>query len=203
MIIVVGPSGATGPTGVQGLQGPRGSTGVHGATGPTGSIGAQGSRGITGATGPTGVRGDANPLAFFTGAYWNPTYPYADALNSLVPDKTINFGPVPFNTGTYLFHFEIQVGWNANGGDTSGDLLITQNIGGSEIGLKAIPFAKLTRNVGTVTYGTVESYSIWTTLDVTQGLSMYLKGNQNLLIGAQCVVFNPPAYTITSPGFIN
>jgi hypothetical protein len=201
--VVAGPQGPTGPTGPQGPVGPRGFTGVTGQSGVQGVQGPQGLRGVTGPQGATGIAGDANPLAFFTGAYWNPVYPYADALNALTAEKIINFGAVPFNSGTYLFHFEIQVAWNANGGDTSGDLFITQNIGEGEIGLKAIPFAKLTRNVGNVVYGTVESYSIWATLDITQGLSLYLKGNQQLLIGAQCVVFNLPSYTITSPGFIN
>lgn len=207
--VVAGPQGMTGPIGPTGPIGLRGSTGPAGVPGPTGVQGNIGLKGDQGATGVTGSPGSSNPLALFTGAFWSPSYPYSDQLNALVGDKIIDFGTIPFETGEYLFHLEMQVGWNGNpaGQNVKNGYCFIGNTLYDPDGPGTIrKFYWAAEKLGSFgyTYGDVHSYSHWFTGNINQGSNLYLQCNAEFyLLGAQLCVFNLPSYTITSPGFIN
>ena len=196
----MGPSGPLGPTGPQGLRGFSGATGA-GVTGPQGPIGLQG---ITGATGATGMAGTSPILALFTGYQWNPNQPYTNALLQLSDQRLINMGAVPFSSGTYLFHVEMQLGWTGNGVNLQGGDIWLQN--GLANTVATFKWARIrpTTALTNDNYGTVCSYGHWVQAEVTQGNALYLNsGSDVFLLGAQITAYAAPANVIPSPGFVN
>ena len=199
----VGPSGATGPRGFDGSEGPFGPTGPRGATGP---IGPNGQNGGLGSTGATGVSGTGQPLAFFTGAKWEPPEPYSDAILSPGSQRLLVMGNIPFSDGTYLMHLEMQVIWNggaAGPNNVSGDLFVRQRASISYFeDIIAIRTGRIKTGTNGFGYGTIESYSLQFRASLKQGYSIELQcGTQYFLAGAQLTVFNMPPYVIVSPGF--
>lgn len=196
----MGPSGPAGPTGPQGLRGFSGATGA-GQTGPQGPIGLQG---VTGITGATGVAGTSPILALFTGYRWNPNTPYTNALLELADQRLINMGAIPFSTGTYLFHVEMQLGWTGNGVESqSGDVWLQNGLANTVATFKWArlrPTSALTND----NYGTVSSYGHWVQAAVTQFNNLILNsGDDVFLLGAQITAYAAPANVIISPGFTN
>lgn len=196
--IVAGPVGPTGATGARGPSG-YGVSGATGPTGPTGPAGLQGAQGATGAVGATGPSGP--PLAFFTGALWNPTNAASDIVNAQ-GSKTIDFGAVPFSTGVYLCSLKTQIAWN--GGATGAmDLLGQLNFMCGTTVLEELKWGLSKTGSTGYQYGSACSYDFWFRATLTQAQNLYLKANsQCYLMGAQLSVFTDPTYVITSPGFI-
>lgn len=193
----VGPTGPMGPTGPQGF-GPTGPTGATGPQGVPGPVGASGSPGATGATGVSGA-----PVAIFPGVLWNPSVPTDDIVGA-VGGRVLDFGVVPFPSGSYLFSLKIQLAWNAGA------------IGGNNVNTKAdfmdgttvlpipIPFGRSKSESAGYQYGAAESYDLWFVATVTNNNHLYLKAAADYyLLGAQLVAFPLPGYLVTSPGFIS
>ena len=204
--IVAGPQGPSGSTGATGIIGPRGATGPSGMQGPQGVQGVIGLMGMTGATGVQGIEGIGRPLAFYTGARWNPTYPYSNELNALVGNRILNLGVTPFNSGEFLFHLDMQIGWNGNPSgqnQKNGFCWIGEVMYAPDQAISTFPWARLKNGGSGFNYGEVESYSHWFTGTVTQGNSLYLQCTEEFyLLGAQLTAFYLPSYTINSPGFV-
>jgi hypothetical protein len=211
--VVAGPQGATGATGPQGAQGFRGATGAtgaQGATGPQGSIGITGPQGSTGIQGPTGVQ---SMVGFFSGAIWDPSTPPGQKLTNLSDAKAIDFGQIGFASGTYLFHLEMQIGWagNLNAGGGGYQPYLNGNAwfsSGTAFGTAALLqnfwWGRASTNVGTVNYGSAQSYGHWFVATVNQGDNLFLgTGSDWFLLGAQLSAFIIPPYNVTSPGFIS
>lgn len=170
-----------------------------GSTGPQGTIGLQGATGIAGPTGPAGT---SAILAFFTGYFWSPAMPYTNAINSLTANKILDFGTVPFASGEYLFHIEMQIGWNpgAGGANSLNGSVDFCNGLGNPVG--SFRWGRMKTGSNGHGYGEVESYGHWLKASVTQGNNLYLQTSGDFyLIGAQLSVLNLPTFVITSPGF--
>lgn len=201
--VVAGPQGPTGPTGATGqtgIAGPSGPTGPIGPTGPQGSIGLKGD---TGATGMTGPAGSSAPVAIFTGKIWEPVYPYSTELAAYNNARaTINLGNVPFASGQYLFHLEVQIGWNGNPSgqnQRNGWLWISQIEANASTGYMAKwNWARIKNGGSGFNYGEVESYSHQFIATVAQGQNIYVETTDDgpFLLGAQLTVFNVPSYVI-------
>lgn len=195
--IVAGPVGPTGPTGPAGpagfgVTGPTGATGLQGTPGPAGATGATGV-GLTGLSGP--------PVAFFTGAIWDPPVP-TDGITALQGSRVIDFGPVGFLSGNYLFSLKMQVGWNAgavgpnnlNGWVDFMDGTTTRNY---------FQWGRSKSEAAGYQYGVAQGYDFWFIAYITNGQNVRLvASDQFYLLGAQLVAFSLPENIITSPGFI-
>lgn len=196
--IVAGPIGPTGPTGPQGPSG-YGVSGATGPTGPTGPAGLQGAQGATGAVGATGPSGP--PLAFFTGSIWNPTDAPDDIVNAQ-GNRTIDFGAVPFASGTYLISLKAQIAWNA-GAEGAGELLGQLNFMGGATVLQELKWGLSKTGSSGYQYGSACSWDFYFRVTLTNAQNLYLKASQQCyLLGAQLTVFADPTHIITSPGFI-
>jgi hypothetical protein len=197
--IVAGPQGPSGPSGPTGPQGLYGSTGPIGSTGPTGPQGANGLQGLQGATGPQGVAGAQSMICFFQGRIWNPAYPYTTAIDSLAGGQTIVLGNIPFATGPYILHVEMQIGWNGstaankNGtatfycGATSNPANVIRQFqwGSNKIGGDGYD------------YGTVQSYSHWFLCTLYQGQPLTLVASSGMfVVGVQVAAFIVPPYML-------
>jgi len=196
--IVAGPVGPTGPTGPAGPI----SYGVTGPTGPTGPQGVPGAIGLIGASGPTGPAGtNGAPIGFFTGVLWAPAVP-TDDLVALVGGKTLDFGTVPFASGSYLFSLKMQIGWNAgavgpNNLNGSAQLLDNTTV------LETVQWGRAKSEASGYQYADAQSLDFWFLATVTSGNNLYLKASsQFYLLGAQLTAFPLPSNIITSPGFI-
>ena len=143
-------------------------------------------------------------LAFFSGAIWTPSFPYSSAVNNLPYGVTVDFGIVPFSSGQYLFHVEMQIGWNgAVGGTRDGDFFLIAGNSPSDAAQFGFKWGSLRLGGSGFDYGTVQSYGHWLMATAIQGQHLYLRANdQAMLLGAQLAVFNPPPYMITSPGYV-
>jgi hypothetical protein len=191
----VGPTGATGPQGVAGF-GVTGPTGPSGLTGQPGPIGANGQTGATGASGPSG-----QPIALFTGAIWDPANAATD-LTTLAGSRVLDFGVVPFDSGTYLFSLKMQIGWNA-GAVGPNDLNGSVDFMDGTTLRKTLKWGRSKTGESGYQYGVAEGYDFWFMADVTNGQNLKLiASSQFYLLGAQLVALPAPLNTITSPGFI-
>lgn len=189
----VGPTGATGPTGPAGY----GVTGPTGPTGPTGQPGPIGSQGVTGATGVAGVNGP--PIAFFTGVQWESTDPAADVA-ALQGGRTINLGPNPLPTGTYLLALTIQHGWPPSGTDGFNAYSGFAYLMANDAIFETLPWAATPPRE----MGNAQGMPYFFRATLTLGDNLYLKASPNFyLLGAQLAVFQDPTNVITSPGFIS
>ena len=134
--IVAGPQGPTGPQGPQGLIGPTGPVGVAGPSGATGPLGPIGLVGQTGPVGPTGPIGSSAPVAFFSGFKWGPAAPYHNGIiGGIAQNLLMSLGAIPFATGQYLVHLNVQLVWNSQTNGTSywdGNLYLNQRFGLTE-----------------------------------------------------------------------
>lgn len=198
-LIVSGPPGATGPSGPAGatVVGATGSTGPSGAQGVPGPIGAQGAAGVTGAIGSSGP-----PFAFFSGALWSNTVTQSADVSNPVYGQSLNFGTVPFASGTYILvlaarcsnYAAANVGNIARNGEL--DLLCGQTV------IQQIPTA-FDSNLGTGSLGFDYGITRIFQATLTMGQVLYLNANQfTNLLEATLLVFAIPANVITSPGFI-
>lgn len=206
--VVAGPQGPTGPTGPQGLIGPTGPSGADGPSGATGPLGPPGIQGPVGATGIQGPQGNVAVLAFFSGAVWNPGYPYSSIFDGLTQQVVIDFGVVPFATGTYLFHLESQLAWSGvpNGSFTRNGTLSFWDgeVNGAGSKRRQFEWAMIKQGGSGFGYGDVHGYGHWFTAEVTQNNHLYLEaGVETYLLGAQLAVFNMPQYPVPSPGYQN
>lgn len=206
--VVAGPVGSTGPTGPTGPIGPMGATGLLGATGATGPMGPNGI-GVQGPTGATGPNGVISMVGHFTGSQWSPSFPYTDVLLSgLVDGKILDFGSIPFSSGHYVIHLEVQVAWNGAALPIlSGNYYLQHGPDPTTAGLpenllKAFQWASYRNPPSNPLYAGVESYSHWVVADLNQGDHLYIKAGGIYLLGAQLSVFTTPNI-VTSPGFIN
>ena len=206
--VVAGPQGATGPTGAQGATGLRGVSGPVGPQGITGPQGPIGLKGDTGATGQTGPAGSSAPVAFFVGQFWSPSNdtPYSSQLVSYSNARTtFNMGNVPFASGQYLFHLDIQIGWNGNPAgqnQRNGWLWISQIEANDQTGYIAkFPWARIKNGGAGYNYGEVESYSHQFIGTLAQGQNLFVEGSDDgpFLLGAQLTIFNVPDYVINMP----
>lgn len=191
----VGPTGATGPSGPAGfgVTGPTGPSGAQGIPGPIGSNGA------TGATGPSGASGA--PIAFFTGAYWDPTVATAD-LAALQGARVLDFGTVNFNSGNYLFSLKMQIGWNG-GAVGPNDLNGSVDFMDGTTLRQTFKWGRSKSEASGYQYGVAQSYDFWFITTVTNGQDLRLNcSSQFYLLGAQLTAFPVPTNIITSPGFI-
>lgn len=200
--IVQGPQGSTGPTGPTGPIGPYGPTGASGLMGPTGPFGPQGN---TGSTGPAGVTGPVNNslIAFFTGHKWSPSYPYTDVINAGLGDfKTIDFGAIPFPSGNYLYHIQIQTAFNNHIANFNGNFIVST---GSSPGQTTLQQFQTCQEgiIPNVNFGIPYVYDQWFTNNVNQGDHIYIQGGGAYLLASTLTVFSIPQYVITSPGFIS
>ena len=196
--IVAGPMGPTGPTGPEGPSG----FGVTGPTGPTGPQGDPGPIGLIGASGPTGPAGtNGAPIGFFTGVIWNPTTP-TDDLVALVGSRTLDFGAVPFASGSYLFSLKMQIGWNA-GAVGPNNLNGTVQLFDNTTSLQTLSWGRAKSEASGYQYADAQSLDFWFLGTITNGNNLYLKASsQFYLLGAQLTAFQLPTNIITSPGFI-
>lgn len=195
--VVAGPMGPTGPSGPTGPNGAVGVTGPSGATGATGPLGPIGLQGITGATGVQGPSGASSLVAFYHGIVWGPTGPATTAIANLVDQLTIDFGAVPFTTGYYLFHLEMQIGWNAGASGANDRNGFFTFLDGADP-RQGVTWGRLKSGSTGHGYGTVESYSLDFVTIVTQGNHLFLKAAaESYLVGAQLTVFQVPPYEIT------
>ncbi len=196
--IVAGPVGPTGPTGPEGPSG----FGVTGPEGPTGPQGVPGAIGLIGASGPTGPAGtNGAPIGFFTGVIWNPAVPTTE-LAALVGARTLDFGAVPFASGSYLFSLKMQIGWNAGAvgpNNLNGTAMLLDNT----TVLQTVSWGRAKSEADGYQYADVQSLDFWFLATVTAGNSLYLKASaQFYLLGAQLTAFQLPTNIISSPGFI-
>lgn len=191
----VGPTGATGPAGPAGfgVTGPTGATGAQGIPGPIGA------NGQTGATGPAGASGA--PIAFFTGAVWNPDNAAAD-LAVLAGSRVLDFGTVNFASGTYLFSLKMQIGWNGGAigpNDLNGNVKFLDGVTLRQ----TFKWGRSKSEAAGYQYGVAEAYDFWFIADITNGNNLKLTASdQFYLLGAQLAVFPQATNVITSPGFI-
>lgn len=191
----VGPTGATGPSGPAGF-GVTGPTGPSGAQGIPGPIGSNGQTGATGATGPSG-----EPTGYFTGYIWNPSVA-TDDLTNLSGSRVIDFGQVPFATGTYLLSLKMQLGWNGGAVGPNNLNGHVDFMDGATV-RQTFKWGRSKSEAAGYQYGVAQGYDFWFMADVTNGQSLRLvASDQFYLLGAQLVAFPLPANIITSPGFI-
>ena len=217
--IVTGPQGPVGKSAYQvwldqGNEGTeldfldslQGTNGLNGEIGPAGATGPKGDTGETGATGATGAAGTARPVAFFTGAQWNPNPPYSGAVTSLMDQRLLQFGAIPFPTGRYLAKLSMQIGWNAGASGANvreGTAWLEQNesVGVFE-GLMEFTWARQKTGTSGYGYGTAMSFDFDQIVNLRNGWTITLKcGAAFYLIGAQLTIFAEPEYIISSPGF--
>ena len=217
--IVTGPQGPVGKSAYQvwldqGNEGTeldfldslQGTNGLNGEIGPAGATGPKGDTGETGATGATGAAGTARPVAFFTGAQWNPNPPYSGAVTSLMDQRLLQFGAIPFPTGRYLAKLSMQIGWNAgaagpNVREGNAWLIHRESISTWQELMK-FTWAREKSGDHGHGYGTVQSFDFDQIVDLTNGWSLELKcGAAFYLVGAQLTIFAQPEYIISSPGF--
>lgn len=206
-VIVAGPPGATGSVGPQGLPGPgfTGATGLQGPTGANGPIGPS----FSGPTGPSGAAG-MGVLGFFTGVIWAPDQanpssptPYSDdILNNSVPGKVLDFGVVPFASGTYLCLLIPQIDWLFTTTGNAG-LNGTLNFLDGGTSRQQIGFGATQQGGTGPMLGVIEGYSHAFAAQITSGNHLYLAAaGQVYLKGGQLIVIAAPT-VITSPGFTN
>jgi hypothetical protein len=201
--IVGGPQGATGPTGPIGPQGIAGPTGATGLLGPTGPFGPQGFVGGTGVQGPTGPA-DTSVIAFFTGAQWEPSFPFSNVINAGMSfNQTIDFGQWPAASGTFLFELFMQIAWKSHGLPTDGTFIFS---------VGAFPNSNI-QNVfqwacsgnataSTTNLGTAQGFPFSFQATLNQGDHLYVNATSCYLLGAQLVALRNPPYVVVSPGFI-
>ena len=194
--VVAGPVGPPGATGPQGYDGQNGASGPSGPTGATGPLGAQGFAGPQGATGATGPNGVVSVIGYFSGAKWTPAAPYNTALNAVPYNRTLNFGIVPFASGNYLCHLDIQLGASGLSGNALNGTLGFYN-GPTDV--IDIPWAQ---NVNGGNNGWSHGYPHDFICTLTQGATLFLRSTgQVYLLGAQLIVMPVPSYNVISPGF--
>ncbi len=201
----VGPTGPSGPTGPTGDEGPTGATGIQGATGPLGPIGLTGQ---TGVQGPTGPAGSFAPVAFFPGFRWSPAAPYATQLLAIQQALLLPLGAIPFASGTYLCHLEMQIAWAQNSpgiSSKSGDMFVRQRFdAGTFEDIYNPKWADVNQDSGRSGAGTLQSYSFQFQANLKQFWSIELQaGNDFYIVGGQLTVFNLPSFVIApgaSPG---
>ena len=217
-IIVAGPQGADGKsayqvwidagnvgTELQFLDSLQGTNGTNGATGPTGLTGAKGNTGTQGATGAVGL---GSTVGYFTGAQWNPSYPYTNGIIGLTDQRLLSFGTIPFATGRYLLQLNMQIGWNGAAAGTSSQSgnawLIHRESPSSWQEVMEFFWARNKQGTSGYAYGTVQGYAHSAIVDLVQGRSLELKcGADFFLVGGQLSVFVCPNYIINSAGFVD
>ena len=199
-LIVAGPIGATGPSGAAGasVQGATGPTGPSGSQGVPGPIGPQGASGATGAPGSGGA-----PFAFFSGALWSNTVSQANDVQNPTYGRSLNFGTIPFASGSYIFVLIARVANAVAAGAGSVALNGEIDLLNGQAVVQAIPTA-FTSNLGpsgAIAFDKTVSRIFQAT--VTNGNVLYLTANQYAaLLEATLLVFPLATNMIPSPGFI-
>ena len=133
-------------------------------------------------------------IGFFPGVIWDPTGPYTTALANLTDQLTLNLGAIPFASGEYLLHVELQIGWNpgANGANTRNGAFVLYDGTNAR---QAFKWGRMKTGSTGHGYGTAQSYSFWLTTLLTQGNDLKIVAStEAYLLGGQVSAFSIPPY---------
>jgi hypothetical protein len=158
--------------------------------------------GQTGPSGPTGPAGSSAPVAVFVGYKWGPDAPYTNALLTIAQNVLMSLGAIPFATGTYLIHLEMQVAWHSQqvGVNTwNGDIQLNQRFDpGTYQTLYDAKFGRINSDNGRQGNGVIESLGYWFVANnVEQNWNLELQASGDAYpVGCQVTIFNVPSYVI-------
>lgn len=171
------------------LKGPRGAIGLRGESGPPG-LHSDALPAVS-----NGKDGMEHPVAYFTGARFHvdTIADACDKLTLLSGSRRLDLGTVPFKSGTYLLHLNLQFAWTGQvAGDLNGNCWVYQD----ETPLFEIDWGRLHRGTGW-NFGTIATLNDAFVATVTEGASLSLRASAAfILVGGSLSVFSNPNYVV-------